>query len=377
MNNLAFKPTLNTVVLNNNLLWFKPSNKYIVVNSIVNELITFFLNTNSFEQFERKVLNHTDFSKSEILKFYNDISALLEECNQPLVIDEQTSITFNKSLRAIDIYYCCNQITFKICYSSEHLKSIIHPQIAHLEVNVTDKDINVTFDIHHDLNHLFLFKNQTLIKSFLSKDYHLLQGKFVMELLCLINGNSESDWLGTFHASTVRKKDKGIMLIGDSGSGKSTFTALLMANGFDLVADDITPILSQNQKVYPYPAGVSIKSGAFKTLNTIIPDFNKLEDIYINPFKGYVKYLPPNNESYITEGIDCNTLIYVNYKSKSKTTIEPIDVSLALQILIPESWIEPSEQNAKQFINWLKKLKCYKLTYSNYKEAILKVSDLI
>ena len=129
MNNLTLKPTLNAVVEDNNILWFKLSNKYIVINSIVNELITFFLYSNSYEQFEGKVLNHTDFSKSEIFKFYNDISVLLEECNQTPAINKQITIAFNKSLRPIDIYYCIsilrnnflidinsNTISFKIIF---------------------------------------------------------------------------------------------------------------------------------------------------------------------------------------------------------------------------------------------------------------------
>ena len=38
------KPTLNSVVGNEHVLWFQASNKYIVINSDLNELITFFLN---------------------------------------------------------------------------------------------------------------------------------------------------------------------------------------------------------------------------------------------------------------------------------------------------------------------------------------------
>ena len=198
-----------------------------------------------------------------------------------------------------------------------------------------------------------------------------------MELLCALNQNEESDWLGTFHASTVKKNNNTIVLIGDSGSGKSTFTALLMANGFDLVADDITPILAKDKNVYGYPAGVSIKSGAFDTLNSIIPGFKNLKEVYINPFKGYVKYMPSNNTKNITQGYNCRTLVYVSYKKDSETKLEAFDLNKALQILIPESWLEPSKTNAKQFMEWLKALKCYKLTYSNYKEAIEKASELV
>ncbi|NNK83045.1 MAG: hypothetical protein HKO92_07965 [Flavobacteriaceae bacterium] len=257
------------------------------------------------------------------------------------------------------------------------LKSIIHPQLEHLEIQEPIAPITSVFDIYKEDDQLLLFKDYNFIGNYSVNNYHLLQGKFAMELLCSINENNESDWLGTFHASTVKKNNKGIMLIGDSGSGKSTFTALMMSNGFNLVADDISPILANDLKVYPYPAGVSIKSGAFKTLNTIIPDFKLLKEVYVNPYKGYVKYIPSRNTDYIKQGTDSNTLIHINYKPNSKTIIEPFDLNEALQILIPESWLESSKTNAKRFMEWLKQLNCYKLTYSNYKEAINLVSELI
>ena len=87
--------------------------------------------------------------------------------------------------------------------------------------------------------------------------------------------------------------------------------------------------------------------------------------------------MPSNNTQNITKGYTCNTLVYVNYKSGSDTMLEAFDLNKALQILIPESWLEPSETNAKQFMEWLKALKCYKLTYSNYHEALREVSELI
>ena len=49
------KPTLNSVVGNEHVLWFQASNKYIVINSDLNELITFFLNTDSYPCFKKEV----------------------------------------------------------------------------------------------------------------------------------------------------------------------------------------------------------------------------------------------------------------------------------------------------------------------------------
>ena len=97
-----------------------------------------------------------------------------------------------------------------------------------------------------------------------------------MELLCLLTHKKEHDWLGTFHASTIANNKEAIMLIGASGRGKSTLSALLMANGFNLIADDFTPVLAKTQTIYNYPSAISIKEGAFKTLESYFQNFNNL-----------------------------------------------------------------------------------------------------
>ena len=107
-----------------------------------------------------------------------------------------------------------------------------------------------------------------------------------MELICLISNTTEQDWLGTFHASTISNGKEAIMLIGDSGNGKSTLSTLLITNGFHLVADDLTPMLSENQHVYNFPAAVSIKQGAFDVLRPLIKNFDSYPSVILNNSKG-------------------------------------------------------------------------------------------
>lgn len=365
------------MVGNNHVVWFQASNKYIIISSLLNKLITLFLASVSFETFKNKVIKVKDYTNPDLLTLYNDIEVFLNECNQPKETLIAKNVQLDKSQRKITNYYKIHKLFFEIHFSSEKLKSIIHPQLEHLEIKTPKHSATISFDIYHKSQQLYLFKNEIIVDFYTLKENHLLQGKFAMKLLCAINNNKESDWIGTFHASTVRKQNKSSMLIGASGSGKSTFTALLMADGFNLVADDITPILSKDKKIYSYPAAVSIKSGAFATLNKIIPKFDELKEHYINPFKGNVKYFPSKNTDGITNGYKCHALVYINYNKDCKTTIlENLDLSEALNILIPESWLEPSKENAKRFLEWLQTLRCYKLTYSNNNDAITKFSEL-
>jgi len=97
-----------------------------------------------------------------------------------------------------------------------------------------------------------------------------------MTLLCVLYNNHEEDWLGLFHASTVSNGKEAIMCIGNSGSGKSTLAALLMGSGYELVTDDVSPMLSDNNLIYSYPGAISIKKGSFDSLAPLINNFDEL-----------------------------------------------------------------------------------------------------
>ncbi|WP_159022648.1 hypothetical protein [Formosa sp. L2A11] len=90
-----------------------------------------------------------------------------------------------------------------------------------------------------------------------------------MELICALHHKKEHDWIGLFHASTISNNTESVMLIGTSGSGKSTLTTILTHNGYDLIADDTTPILRADLNTYYFPGGISVKPGAFSTIKTI------------------------------------------------------------------------------------------------------------
>jgi len=369
-NNLA--QTYTQLIGQNYILWFKKSNSYIILNELLYSYLTIYLAAKNKSQFINEIVNLKGFKNknSEATAIYNDISLFLEDQNKSFSLNKSEEIEFNNHHRNFKENYQIDKHPIEIYFSSEKIKQYIHPQLMHLCSTSNIKKTTI-FDIYEENNELFLFKNEVFVGAYELKNYHLLQGRFVMELLCVLHNKKEHDWLGTFHASTVANGKVAIMLVGDSGNGKSTFCALLMASGLDLIADDITPILSKNQDVYRYPAAISIKQGAFDMLTNYFSDFNNFDSFNSGTKKGLLKYIPPKqNFENTIQHVPCTKIVYVKYDSLASASLIKTSADQVLQTLIPDSWVSPQQKNAKQFLNWLKNVSYYKLSYSDNNKAI-------
>lgn len=355
------------------VLWYEVSNRYSIVLPEFKNLLDFYLQSDTIDSFWAKLIREKKVPNSNIV--LDNIHTYLTNCNQiiaiPASIENPNGLDVTQ--RLITKYYSIKGKLIQIHYDSELVSKTIHPALAHHSISVCNA-VQITFDIYIKNDHLFLYKNEQLITSVPKRDYHLIQGKFIMQLLCLIHDKDEGDWMGTFHGSTITDKNTSILVVGESGKGKSTLCALLANNGFDLVADDVSPMLSNSQSIYYNPSSISIKEGAFNILQPFIKSFECLPIIQFNKLKGLIKYLPckrPDKDSYL-----CNAIILVNYDNNSKTKLEDISIKTLLETLIPDSWLSPNPIHAKEFLDWLEVVNIYQLTYSDTKSMTQKIFEL-
>lgn len=368
MNN-SLAPTYERQIGEHWVLWYSKSNSYSVVESSFKNYLDSYLKAETIGDFKRDC----NIDSFEVKAIASTINNYLKDCNISIApsIDEHVSI--DTSYRNIIKQYFIKGKSINIYFCSEKVLKTIHPAIAHLEVD-TSNSAETIFDIYLKDEQLYLFKDQQLITKAAKKDYHLIQGKFIMQLLCNIHNNREGNWISTFHGSTITDGKSSILFIGKSGKGKSTLCALLTANGYNLLADDVSPMLSKNKCIYHNPSAISIKEGAFNLLQPLVDNFNALPNIQFNKAKGLIKYLPCKNPK--KDYYPSNTVVMVNYKSESETILEDISVKTMLETLIPESWLSPNPLHARQFLDWLETLNLYKLTYSDTDKVTLKISEL-
>ncbi|WP_400076749.1 hypothetical protein [Winogradskyella sp. R77965] len=370
MNN-SLTPTYTKQFGDKWVLWFAKSNSYSVVESSFKNLLDVYLDAYSLDVFKTTLAdNGVDLNIEDLVETFTNY---LSDSNQPRDISKLKNISLDTTNRNILKQYSIKGKSIQVFYDSELVQNIIHPALSHLTVEPSHC-VQTTFDIYLRDDDLLFFKDEKLIIKVFKKDYHLLQGKFIMHLLCTIHHKHENEWISTFHGSTITDGNTSILFIGESGKGKSTLCALLNASGFDLLADDVSPMLSENKNIYYNPSAISIKEGAFDTLQPIINNFENLPIVQFNKTKGRLKYVPCNSPS--KNNYPCKAIILVNYENKVKTQLEKVCIKTVLETLIPESWLSPNPLHAIKFLDWLETVNTYKLTYNNTKSVTEKVSDL-
>ena len=352
------------------IYWFKSSNKYVVVDKEFSELLSLKLSDN--DKFIKRINDSLNLSEKNYIEINTQMNEFISECintsNNKILKTKKISKTTE-----IDVKYTFNNKTIKVNFDSEMTKGLINPKFLHLQSN-EDHKISGELTVFSEDKVIYLFNKNTCIGGWTHENMHEFQGKFSMELTSFFYEKIEDDWMGVLHASAIEKNNDAIMLTGDSGSGKSSLTTILMTSGFNFVSDDFTPILSDNSCIYSFPSAISIKESFFNKVSSIFNDFEKLQSYYINEIKGWVKYLPPKFEDL--GPFNCNKVIHVQYDLKGPNTLNKIEKKDAIKQFLPDAWIASKEKHAKKFIDWIINTEFYSLHYSNNEKAVNLINKL-
>ena len=346
------------------IVWLKKSNKYLVLNTNTLELIKKKSSLSS-KDFLTLITESLNVDVSIAKKINKDISELLLEAKE---LELKQNIKLSDPIKPCQLinYYSFNNTIIKVGFDSEETKSLIHQKYRHLAINHVNS-YDVEYAIFNSGDTLFIYKNNQIVGSWDSTQLHEFQGKFSMELICSFYNKTEHDWMGVFHASTISKNNRSIMFTGDSGNGKSTLVSLLMANGYNVIADDFSPILRSDFKTYCFPSAISIKEKSFNLIEQLYPDFINYNEYYINELKGNVKYLPPISKE---TSANCSSVIWVKYAEGTESSLKKVSIQDALKKILPDAWISNKEVNAKAFLKWIEKTAFYELNYSDNNKLI-------
>ena len=356
--------------IDTNIFWFEKSNKYLIINNLLNCLILNKIDSNKYplNQFSSDI---NDLKPENLKTIFNDIESLLKECDiesrnktyDELSINDEKFLHFSK--------FKFNERVVKIEYSNKELRNLIDPKFAHIKC---DDNEQIVFKVQQKNKRIQLFKQDKFIGNWCVSEMHEFQGKMSMELTSFFHEIQESDWTAVFHGSTLSMKNNCLMLTGESGNGKSSLSTILMSNNFSLIADDFSP-MSHEGLHYNFPSAISIKEGFYSTAKKLFKSSDKLKEYYINDIKGNVKYLPANNNELILSN-RCNKVINVKFGPDLKNEIKIVNKGKALEKILPDTWISKDLNHAKSFIDWIKSSSFYDLTYNDNYKMLKMIKDI-
>ena len=346
------------------IVWFKASNNYIILEEIAAQLVHQILEKKTFSEITTALAKKLTISFEEAKSIVDDLNDRLVVPNTSKNNKEDTSKSkyVLPSNFAFQKYYRIHSKVFKVQFSNEFQLSLIHPKFAHLETQKTSK-VDHTFQVFNSNHLIHLVLDGEFIGAWEPKNVHYFQGKFSMKIIECIYNKNEAEWMGVFHASAINYKDDNILILGDSGNGKSTSLALLQAQGFQCIADDFVPI-DQAHEVYSFPAGISIKKKALPVLLKEYPTLKTSAEYHYERLNKTVRYLPPEKIDYHKKA-PCKALVFIKYDESVDFEISEISKLNAFEHLVPDSWISSVPKNAAAFLEWFEQLPCYRLTYSN------------
>ncbi|ARN77266.1 hypothetical protein BST97_04315 [Nonlabens spongiae] len=360
------------------IVWFSKANQYLILDRLTAEILRglekgvgiseLFDCIGDVPLSRKRFQEHATQVQTNIFEVLKD--GFIEEDIVSEEFDFEAQVYKTKKL------YQIGSLSFEIHFSSERDFLLIHPKFAHLEVS-RESEIQQLHQIKCAYQDRFyhLEIDDRYEGRWDYENLHFLIGRLYMRILERVHENREKDWGAVFHASAVGNDDSCVLMMGESGSGKSTSVALLNANGIHCLADDFVP-MDKNGKIYPFPAGISIKPGSVQALSKLYPNLLDQNPIDLSAHKKQIRYIPIFNED-LRKTTKCKSLVFIKFNESVEFDMEPLSRQKLFEELIPESWISDDPAFVPYFMDWLSEIPCYSLVYSNHNKMISAVNELL
>lgn len=168
--------------------------------------------------------------------------------------------------------------------------------------------------------------------------------------------------LGLIHTGAVGLGGNGALLIGKSGSGKTSTTLLCLLNGWSYVGDDYC-LLANNGTPYIHSVYNSAKVNA-----PYLQNFPTLLHAVSNPqelgFEKALLYLYRDHPTGLSAALPIKLIFLPRVTGHSETTVRPISRTAALRALVPSSLFQLPGTGQSEFFRMaelVEQVPCYSL----------------
>ena len=192
----------------------------------------------------------------------------------------------------------------------------------------------------------------------------------VFELLWKVDSQRDEMKL-MFHAAVLGNQEGRMFLFpGESGTGKSTLSAMLAANQWQFFTDELAIVLPDKASVISCPLPICVKEGATKALLEYYPDLERLMLHYRLDDKE-ARYLPMKSPGMVTEA-NIQAIVFPYYDAAINCDLKSIEKREALGRLLNcgSSGRAMSAEELSSVMKMIEQLPCYTLKYSNIDTAV-------
>ncbi len=265
---------------------------------------------------------------------------------------------------------------FRVGFATMEAEFSIHPKFTHLETRPR-RNPDHYFVVNHHKGLYALQVDGEPVGAWPKGREHIFSGQFSMQMLEKAYQKQSDNWMAVLHAAGISDGSNCLAFAGDTGAGKSTLSALLMARGMDVLADDFLPVEGDTGMVCHFPAAISVKKDACGVLSSAFPELERTQVFHCAKVNKTVRYLPVDHDNgEVPRKMDCRGLVFVNYEPDGGgCRLEELPPEEAFARLVPDAWIYPSRENARHFLEWFSRLKCFRLTYSENEKMVKTINS--
>ena len=181
-------------------------------------------------------------------------------------------------------------------------------------------------------------------------------------------------WLTVLHAGAVSRQGQCLLLAGCGGSGKSTLTAALLAQGFSYLSDDLVALDEESLTALPLPVPLTIKQPSWALLAPFYPQLDKQHCYQRNGQS--VRYL---TDPYALCAAP-QTVAYILFlRLSDHAALRPVEPLACLQRLMQADLLLPepfSGERIAPLLTWLQHTRAYELSYRDTQAALDLIAQL-
>lgn len=181
------------------------------------------------------------------------------------------------------------------------------------------------------------------------------------------------------HAAAVSRAGRSLLMPGSSGTGKSTLTAFLVANGFAYLGDDLVAIGSEGMALLPLPTSLSIKAGSWPILESLYPVLPDLATLH--RYGRSIRYLEPRGHYAALEAANAPAaIVFPAYCEGAATSLQALPpVETMIRLLGAHARLSHPGSAAKlaELIHFVERTPAYQLSYGDLPSAMSAIENLL